>query len=394
MLRNMMLQEAVELSSASVKPDEIAAEIKKCMNTCKLTKFRSESECAKFYSAFFLSTLNGIVVPTVEQWGTIYTNLLSNDSFCNDLASYMVMYRPAIYTGIFTPLWNLVQSELAVMKNNQVRYLSLTKAMFTMIQTRIAGVGQIIRSQVTDVESLKFITVVEQVLNQFIFDLSSLTQAEVAKAVKPEEIRVDVRHTNPVDETATDLILEDAWELLGILATAQDWIDEDAKRMMPMNEGIVSNAAMAAKQAGIAMKKAERNFDEFVMKRVKKMRDERRNRKHSEMVGESLQITHEIKRLLKSGGLAVINPALGVMHYIVTLFIDRHTDAKDRAILVRQLKEEIEIIDEKIAMAERNGQDKERIELIRVRQKYIREYDRINHVRFDAQTRDRLSNMR
>ncbi|MCM1230190.1 MAG: hypothetical protein NC489_08655 [Ruminococcus flavefaciens] len=386
MYRNMMLQEAIELTATAVKPDEIASEIKKCMNTCKLTKFKSESECGRFYSAFFLSTLNAQVTPTVEQWGTIYTTLLSNDSFCNDLAVYMVMYRPAIFTGIFAPLWNLVQSELANMKNNQIRYLSLTKAMFTMLQTRLNGVGQIIRSQVHDTESLKFIGIVEQVLTQFIFDLTTLTQAEVAKMVKPEDITVGVRYTNKP-------LAEDVQELLAILASADEWINEDAKRYMELNEGIVSNAAMKAKEAGIAMKKAERNFDEFVMKRVKKMRQDRQNRKHSEMVGESLQITHEIKRLLKSGGLAVINPALGVMHWIVTLFIDRHTDAKDRAVLVRQLKEEIEIIDEKIAMAERNGQDKERIELIRVRQKYIREYDRINKIRFDPQTRDRLANM-
>ncbi|MCM1531888.1 MAG: hypothetical protein NC114_06410 [Ruminococcus flavefaciens] len=382
----MMLQEAIELTATAVKPDEIASEIKKCMNTCKLTKFKSESECARFYSAFFLTTLNAQVTPTVEQWGTIYTTLLSNDSFCNDLAVYMVMYRPAIFTGIFAPLWNLVQSELANMKTNQIRYLALTKAMFTMLQTRMNGVGQIIRSQVHDTETLKFIGIVEQVLTQFIFDLTSLTQAEVEKMVKPEDITIDVRYPNKP-------LAEDVKELLAILASAEEWINEDAKQYMTLNEGIVSNAAMKAKEAGIAMKKAERNFDEFVMKRVKKMRQDRQNRKHSEMVGESLQITHEIKRLLKSGGLAVINPALGVMHYIVTLFIDRHTDAKDRAVLVRQLKEEIEIIDEKIAMAERNGQDKERIELIRVRQKYIREYDRINKIRYDPQTRDRLANM-
>lgn len=383
MLRNMMLQEAIETVDSTVKPDQIAAEIKKCMNTCKLTKFKSEGQCAQFYSAFFLTTLNAQVSPTVEQWGTIYTTLLSNDAFCNDLATYMVMYRPAIFTGIFAPLWNLVQSELANMKNNQVRYLSLTKAMFTMLQTRLNGVGQIICSQVHDTESLKFITIVDQVLTQFIFDLTTLTQAEVAKMVKPEDIKVDVRYINKPLE-------EDAKELLAILASASEWITEDAKYYM--DENIVSNAAMKAKSAAIAMKKAENNFNGYVMKQFKKMRDERRNRKHSEMVGESLRLTYEIKRLMVSGGLYVINPALGVMHWIVTFFIDRHTDAKDREVLVRQLKEEIEIIDEKINMAERNGDDKERIELIRVRQKYVREYDRIKKVQYTPRRKEFLDN--
>ena len=387
MLRNVLLQEAIERTADPVKPTEIAAEIKKTMATCKLTRFKSESACAQFYSSFFLSTLDTKTVPTVDQWGTIYTTLLSNDSFCNDLASYMSLYRPAIYTGIFMPLWNLIQSEVAQLKNNQVRYLSMVKAMISMLQVRMNGVRQIIRSQVTDVDSLQFINIVDQVLNQFIVDLTALTQAELVKQVKPDDIKVDVRYNNAT-------MSEDARELISILESADAWVAEDMNRQMVLSEGIVSTAAMKAKEASIAMKKASRNFDEFVMKRVKKMRDERRNRKHSEMVGESLQITHEIKRLLKSGGLAVINPAIGVMHYIVTLFIDRHTDAKDREFLIRQLRDEIEIIEEKINMAERNGQDKERIELIRARQKYINEYNRISKIRFDGETRSRLSDMK
>ena len=40
-------------------------------------------------------------------------------------------------------------------------------------------------------------------------------------------------------------------------------------------------------------------------------------------------------------------------------------------------------------MAERNGDDKARIELIRSRQKLEREYERIQRMRWDPQTRGR-----
>ena len=388
MAYNMMLQEAVESVVTTVKPDDIAAVIKKTMNTCKLTKYKSETACSQFYSTFFMCTLAEKVQPTVEQWGSIYTILLSNDSFCADLAGYMAIYRPAVYTGMFAPLWGLVQSELANMSRNQVRYLTLTKAMFTMIQTRIAGVGELIRTQTLDPEALKFSSVADQTLTQYVFDLSNLLQRELEKSIKPDDIVVTVRHPKPMEE--------DVVEVLAVLANATEWINEEASYLIEqelMNEGIVSNATIKAKSAGIAMKKAERNFDEFVMKKVKEMRQKRRDRKHAEIVGEALPITHEIKRLIKSGGLAIINPALGVLHWFVTLMIDRKTDAKDRAVMVRELKDTIEIIDEKIQMAERQGDDKERIELIRIRQRYVREYDRINKIRFDAETRGRLNNM-
>lgn len=388
MAYNMMLQEAVESVVTTVKPDDIAAAIKKTMNTCKLTKYKSEASCSQFYSTFFMCTLAEKIQPTVEQWGSVYTILLSNDSFCADLAGYMAIYRPAVYTGMFAPLWGLVQSELANMSRNQVRYLSLTKAMFTMIQTRIAGVGELIRTQTLDPEALKFSSVADQTLTQYVFDLSNLLQRELEKSIKPDDIAVTIRHPKPMEE--------DVVELLAVLANAKEWINEEASYLTEqelMNEGIVSNAAIKAKSAGIAVKKAERNFDEFVMKKVKEMRQKRRDRKHAEIVGEALPITHEIKRLIKSGGLAIINPALGVLHWFVTLMIDRKTDAKDRAVMVRELKDTIEIIDEKIQMAERQGDDKERIELIRIRQRYVREYDRINKIRFDAETRGRLNNM-
>ena len=149
MVRNYILQEAVDTSTGA-KVEPAVAGIKKLMNTCKLTKFKSADSCGRFFSSFFLCTLEDDIHPTVEQWGTIYSTLLSNDKFCEDLACYMAMYQPAIYTGLFAPLWNLINSELLQLRDNRVRYLSLTKATLSMIQTRLAGVGNLVRAQVID----------------------------------------------------------------------------------------------------------------------------------------------------------------------------------------------------------------------------------------------------
>lgn len=393
-LRNMVLQEAVE-NTSPVKTEPIVTSIKKLMNTCKLTKFKSSSACAQFYSAFFLCTLEDDVRPTVEQWGTIYSTLLGSDTFCADLALYMSMYQPAVYTGIFMPLWNQIQSELASMKQNQVRYLSLTKGMITMIQSRMNGVGEIVRSQVHDVNIIKFVTVVDQVLNKFIYDLTVITQDEIVKSVKPDD-------TAPVPIVPNKLD-EDVQEILDLIENGAEWIAQRSKfyeeqdGIGVLDEGIVSNATEKLKAMQVAAKKGERDFDEFVMKKVKKMREERRNRKHSEMVGESLRISTELKRILKSlpyFAVPQIGAALAVIRYLGSIIIDRQTDKKDRAVLVGQIRDELEIVEEKIAMAERNGDDKARIELIRFRQKLQREYERIQHVRYDANARARINNIR
>ena len=125
------------------------------------------------------------------------------------------------------------------------------------------------------------------------------------------------------------------------------------------------------------------------MKKVKQAREKRRNKKHAEMVGEALRINDELKRLLRSLGIGLFSPALGVITWVISVVIDRATDKKDRDILVGQLKDEMEIVEEKISIAERNGDDKGKIELMRIRQKLRREYERIQGYRFDADRMNR-----
>lgn len=386
MLQNLLLQEAME--SATLKIDPIVASIKKTLNTCKLTKFRSASQCAQFYSSFFLCTLEDGQTPTVEQWGTIYTNLLSSDPFCVDLASFIALYQPAVYTGIFMPLWTLINSELAHMKSNQVRYLAQVKAMIMMIHTRVGGACEMVKAQVNDPNAIKFITVIDQTLTKFEFDLSALTQQEIEKAAKPE----DIVYTKPIKEVP---LAEDVQEFIDLLEHCGEWISNREQELLAeaaiINEGIVSNAKERAKQIMVAHKKAENEFDEFVTRKVKKIREERRNKKHAEMVGEALRINREIKRLLRSGAIGILNPAWGAISFIVSVVYDRATDKRDRAVLVGQLKDELEIVEEKIQMAERNGDEKARIELIRFRQKLHREYERIMRVRYDANTRAKIN---
>lgn len=382
MVRNMILLEATEAHAPSLKTSDVTSLIKKSMNVCKLAKFKSDSSNMQLYSMFFLSTLPDLL-PNVQQWTDIYTELLSSNVFCEDLSKFMALYRPSSFTGIFAPLWNMIQLELAEMKKDRVRYLSLTKASIGILANRMAGVGQLVRNQVNDPEVLKFVNVVDQVLTQMTMDLDRMVQDEVVKDAKNDDIVLATKiHANNMSEGAIELIqlFESADEFFGNAMRA-------AERDVSLNEGIVKNAAMKAKEMAIAAKKAERDFDQLVMTKVRKIREERRNRKHSEMVGEALAINHEIKRLLKSGAWYIINPAFGVIRWVVSVLYDKATDKRDREVLVRQLREEMEILEEKIQMAERNGDDKQRIELIRIRQKLVKEYERITKVRYTAKAR-------
>lgn len=373
---NVYLKEASETSE--LKPNAIAAGIKKQLQTCRLTKFRSDGECAKFYSSFFLSTIEDVTEqPSLEEWGIIYNTLLNDNVFVDNLCIFVSFYQPFTYATIFYPLFNLTKNGLEIAGKRQVAYLGNAKAMFTMLQMKFQAIANIVLPQVKDPKVTKFLTVIDQTLQQMIFELNHMIQSALEQSVDPDDIKPTI--DAQVDHTT---IQEDAQEILNLLENADSWI-QNYMDNLPMDEGVVSNAKMKAKEAKIKMDKASKAFDEFVMKKFREMTLKRRNAKHSEMVGESLRITREIKRLLKSGAIGILSPTLGIMHWIVTLFIDKKTDRKDRKIIVGEIKDELEIVEEKIAMAERNGDDKAKIELIRFRQKLQKEYERIMHVRFD-----------
>ena len=379
---NIYLQEAMERQEINM--NSVVKDIKAQLRMCKLTKFQSNECCSKFFSSFFLQSLPNDVHPSSEEWGSIYAQLLGDSTVADDLAKFIVMWHPAIYEGMFVPFMTLIQTELNELKQNRLRFLSLRRATLNTVHLGLDGVANIVRTQATpDPETTKFITTVDQTLRRMDFDINALIQKEIRDSIEDGESPVVVRRSFeaiPLEEDAKDLV--------ELLESADRWIAEHSADYL--DESIVNNAVEKVKAGAVALKKAENEFDEMVMRKVRSMRENRRNRKHAEMVGEALRINHEIKRLLVSGAIGILNPTIGILTWFVTLMIDRHTDKKDRQILVNQLKDELEIVEEKINMAERNGDEKARIELIRFRQKLQHEYERIMEVRFDSAARAKM----
>lgn len=363
---NVLLQEAVD---KSFNPAPYSAEIKKVLNTCQLTKFKSEGECAKFYSTFFCNQASEEL--NFENWCMLYTNLLYDTGFCTKLTNFITMYQPASYVGMFVPLIKLIDFESANLKDNKVPYLSKAKAFFNFLLTKMDEVTIPIRMKINDPECIKFVTTINQVLNNHIFYLNNLIQRAIDDSYDKDDI-IQVIHTP---------LSEDAKELINMFIHPEEY--EKALMESALDEAVVKKGVEKAKEINVAQKKASKAFDEMIMKKVKSIRENRRNRKHAEMVGEALRVNHELKRLLRSLGIGMFSPAMGVITWVVSVVYDRETDKKDRDVLVGQLRDELEIVDEKISMAERNGDDKAKIELMRIRQRLTKEYQKINKIKYD-----------
>lgn len=367
---NYLLQEAV---SNVFNPAPVVSDFKKALNSCNLTKYRSPDACALFYSGFFMNQLE--MEMTFPQWCQVYNALLNDEKFCNQLCLFIALYHPVEYAGMFQSLSNLMDAELFEMHTNKLRYLSDAKAFFTFMQNRFDSIATTIKAQTSDQEAMKFLTMINTVIMSKIFYVNKLVQRTIDASYDKDDI-VHEYHDIPLEE--------DAKELIYLIEHGEGWINEYiANDKEPMNEGIINKTKELAKIAAVKSEKASRAFDELVMKKYKAYVNKRQNRKHAEMVGEALRINHEIKRILYTLPLSLINPAWTVIAWVISVVIDRETDKKDRNVLVGQLKDELEIVEEKISMAERNGDDKAKIELIRLRQKLQREYERINKLPFD-----------
>ena len=372
---NIYLTEAIKNKEVSV--NSVVEDMKKTLNICKLSQFRSADMCSKFYGQFFLQSLDDGVSPSLEDWGAIYAKLFSVPAFCDNMAKFMVMWQPMVYTGMFVSLGNQTVAELTNIKRNRIRFLSIQKAMITMLHMKMDSIANMIKTQaVPNPEVTKFITTVDQSLSRIEFDINILIQNEIKAAVENEPLVIEHRSFEalPMSEEAQDLVatLENGQQWI------QDKVNEAMKYYVPsLTENVFGDAADKVKATALAVQKASDEFERQVMKKVKYLRERRRNAKHNEMVGEALRINREIRRLLLSGAVGILNPMAGVITFVVSLCIDKKADARDRQIILDQIKDELEIVEEKIAVADRNGDEKAKIELIRFRQKLQHEYERV-----------------
>ena len=375
---NYFLQEAI--AATTFDPAPLVADYKKALNTCVLTKFKSEDACFLFFSGFFMNQVQ-IDDIKVENFIQVYNTLWNDNKFFNNLVLYMGIYKPGVYEGMFKTFMNMVDSELSQLRTGRLQYLTNVKAFLDSLITKFTSVKYAIEAQTSQVDSIKFVmTVISTITNYFFY-----TNGLINREVESQHNKDDIEYIYEVRS-----LPEDAQAIIDDLYNAEKIINEKTEEFLAeasMNEAIINKAVEKAKEVNFARKKAERWFDEHITKAVNNLRNQRRNRKHAEMVGEALRISHELKRFLRSAGLWIIpsiGPAISVITYIVSIIIDRETDKKDRDILVGQLKDEMEIIEEKISIAERNGDDKAKIELIRLRQKIQREYRRIHGAPFSG----------
>lgn len=382
MVLNYALLEAVS-DTPKVDWQKVETEFKKKMNTCKLTKFKSEKDCDDFYSGFFMNMITVDPPLSFQDWAIIYNDMLSEVSFVNSLVFFIVLYQPKDYQRMFYGIRSCLMNELpqirkrlnadkpdSVQGKNILNQYSRALASMRSIQRGFDTVCTMVKTQNNDQNVMIFCSIINTSLQELVSYVERQIRKMIESEADPESIEIHYRH--PLAESTEELI-DDLFSIFNETTYAE---------IAELNEGIINTAKEKANVAAVKMKKLEERIDQTIMQKWKKLREGQRNRKHAEMVGEALRITHEINRVLVAAPVALINPMVGIMIWAASFAFDRATDMKDRNILIDDLKDKLEIVEEKIQIADRKGDDKERIELIRIRQKLARELKRISHVKY------------
>ena len=124
------------IENTTVKPDQIYKDIKKLLQTCRLTKYTSADKCAEFYTVFFMQTLQEPVRLTIDEWSIVYNKLMCDNVFIENLSLYIAMYHPLEYRGMFQSLYNEFLSEFTQMKTRRIAFAGTVKALFSMLEMK------------------------------------------------------------------------------------------------------------------------------------------------------------------------------------------------------------------------------------------------------------------
>lgn len=366
-MRNIYITEATE---SLKKMDKIKTSLRKKLNICKLANFKSETDCSDLFSVFFCNSLPENFTINSTEWFGIYTTLFSEPKFFENLTLYIGCYKPTSYEMLFRGLRNLIDQELAEKERNRISYLSVSLSNLQQLSAQFSAIYQIATRRYVQPDMVIFAKTCVTVLSQYQTELINIMNKEMQDAETSDPLGVVTYvRSNQISEEAVELL--DGLEELRVLI-------EDAYCNKSISEGVVSTAKDYVNNALVKKRRVIDYMDRTIFKLYDTWRKRKETKNHEQMMGETLKLSVAIKKVFQTFiSYQIFGPLGAIITAIVTYAIDKRTTKTDRMKIANDLKDEIEIVGEKIAIAERNNDDKAKIEMIRIRQKLFREYARI-----------------
>lgn len=367
-MRNLYITEA---SESLKKIDKIKKDLRRKLNACKLASFKSETDCADFYSVFFSNCLPENFIITSTEWFALYQDLMNEKNFFSNLVYFIGYWNPADYSMLFRGLRTLVDQEVNDLNpKSRGAFLAGAAANFNRLSLSFDTIYELIKRDMIKPELHSFAKNCVMVLKQYSSEVIGMLNADAPDGTDELGLKTYVR--------SADYLSEEGKALLDGLDKLCSMIEDAYCDEIAMNEGIVSTAKDRANAALVKKRQVVDFMDRSLFKMYDTWRKRKETKNHEEMMGETLKISSAIKKIFRTFiSYQIFGPIGAIITAIVGFAIDKRTSKNDRIKIMNDIKDEIEIVNEKIQIAERNGDDKAKIEMIRIRQKLHREYGRI-----------------
>lgn len=179
--------------------------------------------------------------------------------------------------------------------------------------------------------------------------------SQAATNSKEEEAKADKEYEDTINEGI--LILD---ELLSVIKSGA--LDESIGTMARGTGAKVTHGANGvvdkATEISVKEKKAREWFDDKINRVVKDIRNERQKQQYDKLVNHSLSVSREITRVLYTLPIFLINPAIGSLIFVASIFLDKHIDKKYANKMLGDLKHSERILEERINNA-KDAKEKE-----------------------------------
>lgn len=155
----------------------------------------------------------------------------------------------------------------------------------------------------------------------------------------------------------------------------QESIKEKAAKAIDKGSRAATTAAGAAIKKGEKTKtiisKAGERVDNLVNGTINKIKKLDSNKRREKLLqgGTRMQILRVIRTAITSGAAYAINPVLGGITLLTSIAMDKNLDRKERIRLLRDLEQELKIVEEKIDDAKSEGDKKNKYNLMRIHDK-------------------------
>lgn len=383
---NVYLAEANEQVS---QISSIVSALKKKLNVCALSKFRSADECAEFYQGFFANMVETNSDLTFSDWYNVYIQLFSHPEFSKKLVMFITMYQPNMYNTIFNPLLNAIKTEeVDTAKSNLRLFYSDVRAKLNQLRSMFDAVCQnAMTNSVIGPNAVQFCKAVSGKLTDIYTYICRAQENMILATDSAGDGIARTVHGYPMREDAEEVVDECVAEVREFVSLLESFdfnvaLNEDvADKLSDLKDSAEYKALVVEDKAvhgAERISKALDTFDRKISGWINKFRAYRKERQIKAMLGESHHVLREILRItgaiVASGiGSAKVNKLfgslIGIVIYIISMVITSKMAANDMKKYIDMLTDELEIIEKKIEHAERKGDDKGVIQLIRLRQK-------------------------